>query len=478
MAFFALSIITLCYMFISPLNHLIVHIDEYFTLTLLNMPVSDIITITAGDVHPPLYYLMAKAFVSVSETFGWDLLFSLKILSIIPYILILVLSATKIRKDYSWLTAGVFAFSLGIMTEFFSHFLRARMYSWAILFVILAFIAFKDLIESKDRKYWILLTAFSVLCAYTQYFAAITAGAIYLVLLIYLIKFERDELKSWIFSVVGAILLYLPWSVILLSQMETIHHTYWIPGLTFDTIINALGYFAYNDNILFSIAAIVILIIIIFIYSREAENADEMNRFSTLSGIKIYLGTIILAVIFTVVFRPILVIRYLIPVSAILWLCISIILTKIEDKKMFIISFALVLLLLVNGVATTVTSNDDLYQNGVTQKEVLDNITQDSNSILIVNNPHLVMYYLHLANQTDMYCLYMDQLFGENMTRLHELYDFKGFAGNDINSVIENNTDKDIYIISWNEPDVNSTTVQLDKQGNIVFSKVNPEQFN
>ena len=145
---------------------------------------------------------------------------------------------------------------------------------------------------------------------------------------------------------------------------------------------------------------------------------------------------------------------------------------------MFIISFALVLLLLVNGVATTVTSNDDLYQNGVTQKEVLDNITQDSNSILIVNNPHLVMYYLHLANQTDMYCLYMDQLFGENMTRLHELYDFKGFAGNDINSVIENNTDKDIYIISWNEPDVNSTTVQLDKQGNIVFSKVNPEQFN
>ena len=478
MAFFALGIITLCYMFISPLNHLIVHIDEYFTLTLLNMPVSDIITITAGDVHPPLYYLMAKAFVSVSETFGGDLLFSLKILSIIPYILILVLSATKIRKDYSWLTAGVFAFSLGIMTEFFSHFLRARMYSWAILFAILAFIAFMDLIETKDRKYWILLTAFSVLCAYTQYFAAITAGSIYLVLLIYLIKFERDELKSWIFSVVGAILLYLPWSVILLSQMETIHHTYWIPGPNFETIINALGYFAYNNNLLFSVAAIAILIIIIVIYSRESKNADEKNRFSTLSGIKIYLGTIILAVIFTAVFRPILVIRYLIPVSAILWLCISIILTKIEDKRMFLISFALIILLLVNGVATTVTSNDDFYQNGLAQKEVLDNITQDSNSILIVNNPHLVMYFLHLANKTDMYCLYMPQLFGENMTRLHELYDFKSFAGNDINSVIENNTDKDIYIISWNEPDVNSTTVHLYNQDNIVFSKVNPEQFN
>lgn len=471
--FFALSIITLCYMLISPLNHLIVHIDEYFTLTLINMPVNDIITITAGDVHPPLYYLMGKAFANATQALGWDLLFSLKILSIVPYAIILILSATKIRKDYSWFTAGLFAFSLGIMNEFFSHFLRARMYSWAILFVILAFMAFMDLIEKKDRKYWIPLTAFSLLCAYTQYFAAITAGAIYLVLLIYIIKFDRDELKAWALSVAAAILLYLPWTFTLLSQLETIHHTYWIPGLTIETLVNALGYYAYNNNLLFSAAAIIILAIIAFIYTRQGKNEDERNRFEILSGIRIYLGTIILAVIFSVAFRPILVIRYLIPVSAILWLCISIILTKIEDKRMFLISFALVILLLVNGVAATVSINDDLYKNGLIQKETLDNITQDSNSILIVNNPHLEMYFLHLANQTDMYCMNMAQLFGENMTRIHQIYDFNSFAKNDINKVIANNTDKNVYIISWNEPDVNSTTVQLDKRGNIVFSKVN-----
>lgn len=471
--FFALSILTLCYMFISPLNHLIVHIDEYFTLTLINMPVNDIITITAGDVHPPLYYLMCKAFVNITQAWGWDLLFSLKILSIIPYILLLILSATKIRKKYSWFTAGMFAFSLGIMNEFFSHFLRARMYSWSILFVILAFMAFMNLIESKNRKYWILLTVFSVLCAYTHYFTAITAGSIYLVLLIYLIKFERSEIKIWALSVVTAILLYIPWTFTLLSQLETIHHTYWIPGLNFTTITNALGYFAYNNDLLFSIVAIAILIIIVFIYSRESKNTDEKNRFLILSGIKIYLGTIIIGVIFSLVFRPILVIRYLIPASAILWLSISIILTKIEDKRMFLISFALIMLLLVNGVATTVSLNDDLYKSGVTQKEILDNITQDPNSVLIVNNPHLVMYFLHLANQTDMYCLNMTQLFGEDMTRLHQIYDFKSFSGNDMNKVIENNTDKNVYIISWNEPAVKSPTVQLDNLGNIVFSKVN-----
>ena len=472
-SFFAMGILTLCFMILSPLNHLIVHIDEYFTLTLLNMPVCDIITITAGDVHPPLYYLMAKAFASIAEPLGLDLLFSLKILSVIPYILILILSATKIRKDYSWFAAGLFAFSAGIMTEFFSHYLRARMYSWAILFVVLAFIAFMDLIEKKDRKHWILLTIFSVLCAYTQYFAAITAGALYLVLLIYLIKFERQKLKAWALSVAAAIVMYVPWAFILLNQLETIHHTYWIPGLTISTVVNSLGYFAYNGNVLFSAAAIAILLIIVFIYSKDNKSTDERNRFLDLSGIMIYIGTIVLAIIITTVFRPILVIRYLIPVSAILWLGISILLTRINDKRMFLLSFALIIILLASGVAATISFNDDIYNDGVSQREVLDSITQDPNSTLIVNNPHLVMYFLHLANRTDMYCLNMEQLFGENMTRLHQLYEFKSFNANDINGVIENNTGKDIYIISWNDPVVKSPTVKLDQQDNIVFSKVN-----
>ena len=395
--FFAMSVLALCYMILSPLNHVIVHYDEYFTLTLLNLPVMDMITITAGDVHPPLYYLMAEVFVNITKPLGWDLLFSLKILSVIPYFIILIFSATKIRKDFSWFTAGLFSLSLAIMTEFFSHFVSARMYSWAILFVILAFV-----------------------------------------------------------------------------QLETVHHTYWIPGITISTIINALGYFAYNNDLVFSAAAAIILAVIIFIYSKETENADEKNRFFTLSGIMIYLGTIILSIIISVVFRPILVIRYLIPASAILWLTISIILSRIENRKMFLISMGLIVILLISGLSTTISTNDDLYKNGVAQKEVLDNITQDSNSVLIVSNPHLIMYFLHLSNLTDMYCLNIAQLFGENMTRLHQEFDFKSYNGNDINKITANNTDKNVYIISWNDPVLNSSTVQIDKRGNIVFSKVTP----
>ena len=37
--------------------------DEAFSLNLIRMSFSDLITATAQDVHPPLYYLMLKVFV-------------------------------------------------------------------------------------------------------------------------------------------------------------------------------------------------------------------------------------------------------------------------------------------------------------------------------------------------------------------------------------------------------------------------------
>ena len=112
MIFFALSAIMLGYMFLTPLNHYIMHVDEYFTLSVLTLPMGDIINITSWDVHPPLYYILGKIAVDIAAAIGMDSLHALRILSIIPYILILVISATKIRKDYTFslqeCTAGQF----------------------------------------------------------------------------------------------------------------------------------------------------------------------------------------------------------------------------------------------------------------------------------------------------------------------------------------------------------------------------------
>lgn len=291
-------------------------------------------------------------------------------------------------------------------------------------------------------------------------------------------NYKKEELRKWVLSVIAAIVLFAPWIPSLINQLTRVHASYWIPQVDAKMLIESFGFFAYGNDTLFAIIAIIILAIILFIYFREAKNLDEKDQFIILSGIGVYVGTILLSVIISVVFKPILMVRYLMPATAILWLTVSIIISKIEDKKMFLISFALICLLLITGVATTITTNDTVYQHGIIQKEILDDITQDNNSMVIITQQNMIMYFLDYANQTDMYCLNVGHVFGDNINRLHKLYDFKTYNGTEIDSLIANNTDKNIYIISWYDPKLNSTTTKLHQETGIVFSKVDTANLN
>ena len=85
-AFFALSFIIFIYLLVTPINHLILHVDEYFTLSIINFNVNDLISVTAADVHPPLYYLILKFAMTI---FGFFVIsphsiYAVRIVSIIP----------------------------------------------------------------------------------------------------------------------------------------------------------------------------------------------------------------------------------------------------------------------------------------------------------------------------------------------------------------------------------------------------------
>ena len=141
-AFLALSIAMLGYMLVSPLNQMIVHVDEYFTLSVLHFPITALPQVISYDVHPPFHYMLLKIVSDILTALGLQAnkIFAFTIMSLIPYAIILVLSLTKIRKEYGYLTAGLFAFSMAVMSEFLPFYSVMRMYSWAMLFVILAFV--------------------------------------------------------------------------------------------------------------------------------------------------------------------------------------------------------------------------------------------------------------------------------------------------------------------------------------------------
>lgn len=470
--FFAASFIILIYMLITPLDHLILHVDEYFTLTLINFNVGEMISLTAADVHPPLYYLILKFAMTIFGFFGISphSIYAVRIVSIIPYAIIMLISYFKIRKEYGWLTTGLFMFSLGVMSQFFFYFLIARMYSWAILFMLIAFIYTKEIYTKGDLKYWVIVTIASVLAAYTHYFAAISAACLFLILIWYVIFKNRSQIRNLCISIVAGVLLYAYWILTLFAQLNAIHQGFWVPRITIQSLIEDFGYYAYCNNIFFACIAILILLAIIYMYKKQLTDKYNVDNLYLLTGLGVYVGTIVFALVVSLTYKSILLARYLIPASAVLWLSISILTNKIEDKKIMKYTFALICLLLIVGIGYMISSNITMYNEGMAKENLFNEITQDENASLILARPNGEIYFLDYSDRVDTYCIKYTYVFNKTSKQLHQTFNFKDIQENDISNLVINNTNRHFYLVNimtWGDlnlsPQINKTTLLSDQ---------------
>lgn len=436
--FFGAAVAILLYMFVSPLTHAIIHVDEYWTYTLVNLPFVQGMTVAIHDVHPPLHYII----LYLLAPFGLENLYLLKITSIVPYILIMIVSATKIRKDYGWLTAGLFVFCLGVMSDFFMEFLTIRMYSWGLLFLVMAFIYYNEVTTHWDRKSWVMLTVFTLLCAYTQYFFAITCGLMYLLILYEIITRHRDRLRQFAKSVLALIILYGPWMIVFVHQIKNKaggHHE------GFD-LVNAIHYitaFAIKaenfkvETIVFKMIAVAFLILILVLIYRKRDKFPSSGIFLMYATIAI--GVISLMASFENTMRA----RYLVPVFGIFWLSASIVIGKIKNGR--ILAFALILVMILAGASLAITSED-------IDSRMAFNHEKDSYLESINNGDNVIVYntdYGYRILHTDL-----------NKTKQYTLGDKYFYSDDveickDLGKILKENPDKKVYLVNWNDADKN-----------------------
>ena len=381
--FFGAAILILLYMFISPLTHTIINIDEYWTYSLVNLPFMEGMTVAIHDVHPPLYYWILYLFTP----FGLGNLYLLKVVSIIPYILIMVVSATKIREDYGWLTAGLFVFCLGVMTDFFVEFLTIRMYSWGLFFLLMVFIYYKEVITRWDKKSWALLTLFTLLSVSTQYFLALTCGLVYLLILAEILTEHKDKIRQFAKSVLALIVLYAPWGIVFIHQIQT-HANDAKEGFELVNAIHDFTAFAIKsqnfrlDMVIFKIIAIIFLIFILVLIYKKKDKFSAAGVFLMYATLAI--GILSLMSSFTNSMR----VRYLVPVFGIFWLSASIVIGKIKDYK--VLAIALVLVLLLAGASLAITNEDINSRLAFNEKKAsfLDGIN-NNDSVIVYNTDYL-----------------------------------------------------------------------------------------
>lgn len=277
--------------------------DELFTVGMIEHSYGDLIAFTARDVHPPLYYCIVKLVVDLCKLISAQAnpVVTAKIVSVLPYFILLLYSVTFIRRRFGIFTGGLFLFCAISMPQLSGYTVEVRMYSWALLFVTAAFLHAHGAVtggrseilrtecngvtQDENRVLNMKRTALKmkqgqivrtlhaaalVFCglaaAYTQYFACVAVIMVYLyVLVVFLIR-DRGRIKEWLLWVAVSIAGYAPWLYTLFTQITAVNENYWILPLSWRSLGGCVKFLmkpAFAHETLSTVLAVVMFIVYI-----------------------------------------------------------------------------------------------------------------------------------------------------------------------------------------------------------------------
>ncbi|MBO5292013.1 MAG: hypothetical protein J6B10_02400 [Lachnospiraceae bacterium] len=337
--------------------------DEAYTLALIQHKWSDVVRITALDVHPPFYYLLVKLFTLPFQGNMW----AVRAFNLLPLM-------GMFFNGY-WIVRRLWGEQTGLWFSFLSVFLPAnmtyllpemRMYGLASHLVVSTYLMGCILTKERwdilsEKKTWCLFWIFGILAAYTQYYALIAVALVYIWMaaaMLFRARALRESFlwgarcRAWCISVVCSILVYFPWLLVLLRQFGEVKEDYWIPPIT---IANGLSYVLFPIYSFMPVVAglllagIVFLLVVLELINVRKKEAAERKDWKTIgSGLFVYIGMIAVGVVVSVTIRPVFSVRYVKCGLGILVLCLSCFFANMARKKQLVLLVVLGLFALVN----------------------------------------------------------------------------------------------------------------------------------
>lgn len=383
--------------------------DEVYSLDFAKKSFSDIVSFTARDVHPPLYYFYLK----IVTLFGGMIAPSVsyivwgKFASFIPWVLLLILSVTKIRKRFGIITSGLFLLLITAMPQVGNYYIEIRMYSFALLLITTAFVALLGIIDnpSKQRNY-IVFFLMGIMTAYTQYYALIGIIGLYIVFFIHL-SINRSLKEKKIYIMAGAsIALYIPWLPSFLNQVSNVSSNYWIQPLNLRSLLGCVKFMflpsGWGGWQIYTITALMIIATLITYVLFFLGRPDRKEIIIALSG-TIVLGTVILSgFVLSILGRPIFVYRYMIPVYGVFYLSLAFMLSKVIKRRS--IMAVLIIIYAVGGyysASAILSEENNKLLNEKSAMEAINAIPEGS--VIITNFDHVTALMDYYRNDLEIY---------------------------------------------------------------------------
>ena len=378
--------------------------DEVFSMGMSVRSFSDIIRITAQDVHPPLYYFYLKIIHDITgfltpyiamETIG-------KLASILPVAGLLLTALLLIRKKLGTLCMGVFSLLLVTMPQLDFAMVEIRMYSLAMFFITLAFLRMYQMIQKEEASWgdYVLFYLLGMATAYTQYYACIAVMALYLALLFWIIlKKRKADIKKWVVFVALSIVGYLPWIPTLMRQYQKVSMGYWIEPMSFRSLFGCVKYIylpvSYYTKLNYAAAVCMLIVTLILLIFFVRSKTSKQELFFVFSGLFVLAFVVLCGFVLSFINRPVFVYRYMIPCLGVFWLVIAFLFEKEWQKRW---SILLILPFMVGGFLSVRGFYREEHNKAVKMEETqraLQEIPEDA--VIVTNFDHVTAvssYYL------------------------------------------------------------------------------------
>lgn len=219
--------------------------DEGYTMGLATQSLSQIISRTARDVHPPLYYLLLHFWLGL---FGTSEL-AARSFSVLAILLIIVISWLLIKRLFGAGSARLAVLLLAIAPFLIRYGQEARMYTWVALFIVLATYLLVVALDRSSRKHLYLYGVVMALALYTHYYSVLFVPLHWLYVWCRgrgLTKARPAKTFSWLsrdWLGTNALIaiMFLPWLPKAYAQFSRVQGGFWISPVDERTLPSTLS---------------------------------------------------------------------------------------------------------------------------------------------------------------------------------------------------------------------------------------------
>lgn len=291
--------------------------DENFTLVLARLPLDRLIAATAGDVHPPLWYLICHLMEDIQGLPGWAVIrFPALLFSLASMLVFWKICKASINFQSIRLVAfGLFA----ILPTQIYYAQEGRMYSLLTLLVLTAWLC---ILECD----WFGVFLSCALMVWLHNYGLIYCVVIWIAMIVAERKRNRGSSIDWddiiknTFAIGLACLTFLPWAIVLVSQMVSIEGNYWIVRVNLVSILTDIFHSTFAGGMaapdMYNLAVFFGMIVWSIYQSIR-------NHILDLPTVVLAFGTTVLAAVISLVWQPMMLYRALVPASAFIVLLIA-----------------------------------------------------------------------------------------------------------------------------------------------------------